>query len=152
MFDKIVAYLEKRMEDNAINPDPFERRQVAVASLLIEASRLDGHYDPVEQGTVVRLLKETLNLPADQARTLLSLAEVRQANTYDDWIFSNAVRKGYSMDERKEIVTNLWEVCLIDGQLDRLENMLVDRVATELGLTVAETAAAKAAAQAKMKG
>lgn len=149
MFDKIVAYLEKRMEDNAINPDPFERRQVAVACLLIEASRLDGHYDAVEQGTVVRLIKDMLKLPPEQARTLASLAQVRQANTYDDWIFTNAVRKGYSMDERKEIVRNLWEVALIDGQLDRMENEMIDRVATELGLTVAETAAAKKAAQAK---
>ncbi len=149
MFDKIVAYLEKRIENNAINPDPFERGQVAVAALLIEASRLDGHYDPVEQGTVVRLLRETLKLPADEARTLLSLAEIRQANTYDDWIFTNAVRKGYSLDERKEIVKNLWEVALIDGQLDRMENLMIDRVATELGLTIADTAAAKAAAQAK---
>ncbi|MBL9097622.1 MAG: TerB family tellurite resistance protein, partial [Alphaproteobacteria bacterium] len=64
MFDKVVAYLERRMEQNAVNPDPFERRQVAVAALLIEASRLDGHYDAVEQGTVVRLLRETLQLPA----------------------------------------------------------------------------------------
>jgi uncharacterized tellurite resistance protein B-like protein len=149
MFDKIVAYLEKRIENNAINPDPFERGQVAVAALLIEASRLDGHYDPVEQGTVVRLLRETLKLPADEARTLLSLAEIRQANTYDDWIFTNAVRKGYSLDERKEIVKNLWEVALIDGQLDRMENLMIDRVATELGLTIADTVAAKAAAQAK---
>ena len=116
---------------------------------MIEASRLDGHYDPVEQGTVVRLLKDTLKLPADQARTLQSLAEIRQANTYDDWIFSNAVRKGYAMDERKEIVKNLWEVALIDGQLDRMENMMIDRVATELGLTIADTAAAKTAAQKK---
>ncbi len=149
MFDKIVAYLEKRIEDNAIKADPFERGQVAVAALLIEASRLDGHYDPVEQGTVVRLLRETLKLPADEARTLLSLAEIRQANTYDDWIFTNAVRKGYSLEERKEIVKNLWEVALIDGQLDRMENLMIDRVATELGLTIADTAAAKAAAQAK---
>ena len=152
MFDKIVAYLEKRMENNAINPDPFERRQVAVACLLIEASRLDGHYDPVEQGTVIRLLKETLKLPPEQARTLLSLAEVRQANTYDNWIFTNAVRKGYGMDERKEIVKDLWEVALIDGQLDRMENLLIDRVATELGLTIADTAAAKKAAQEKSNG
>jgi uncharacterized tellurite resistance protein B-like protein len=150
MFDKVIAYLEKRIEDNAINPDPFERRQVAVASLLIEASRLDGHYDPVEQGTVTRLLRETLKLPAEQARTLLELAEIRQANTYDDWIFTNAIRKGYSMDERKEIVKNLWEVALIDGHLDRMENLMIDRVATELGLTIADTEAAKASAQAKV--
>jgi len=149
MFDRIVAYLEKRMEENAINPDPFERRQVAVAALLIEASRLDGHYDAVEQGTVVRLLKDMLHLPADQARNLLGLAEARQANTYDNWIFCEAIKKGYSMAERIDIVQHLWEVALVDGQLHRMETLMIDRVAQELGLSDKDAAKAKADAQAK---
>jgi uncharacterized tellurite resistance protein B-like protein len=149
MFDKVVAYLEKRMEANAINPDPFARRQVAVAALLVEASRLDGHYDAVEQGTVVRLLRDTLQLPAEQARTLLSLAEVRQANTYDNWIFCEAIKKGYSMPERIDIVKHLWDVAMADGQLHRLETMMIDRVAIELELSEADAAAAKAAALKK---
>lgn len=149
MFDKVVAYLERRMEQNAVNPDPFERRQVAVAALLIEASRLDGHYDAVEQGTVVRLLRETLQLPADQARNLLGLAEARQANTYDNWIFCEAIKKGYSIAERIDIVTHIWEVALVDGQLHRMETLMIDRVAKELELTPAQAAAAKEAAQKK---
>jgi uncharacterized tellurite resistance protein B-like protein len=149
MFDKIVAYLEKRMETNTINPDPFERRQVAVAALLIEASRLDGHYDAVEQGTVVRLLKETLKLPADQARNLVGLAEARQANTYDNWIFCEAIKRGYAMPERVDIVKHLWEVALVDGQLNRFEVEMIDRVAAELGLSTDQAAKAKADAQKK---
>jgi uncharacterized tellurite resistance protein B-like protein len=149
MFDKVVAYLEKRMEANAINPDPFARQQVAVAALLIEASRLDGHYDAIEQGTVVRLLRETLKLPAEQARDLLGLAEARQANTYDNWIFCEAVKKGYSMAERIDIVKHLWEVALVDGQLHRLEALMIDGVAKELGLSAKDAAAAKDAAQKK---
>lgn len=149
MFDKIVAYLEKRMEANAINPDPFERRQVAVAALLIEASRLDSHYDAVEQGTVIRLLREMLKLPAEQARTLFALAEARQANTYDNWVFCQAIKKGYSMPERIDIVRHLWDVALADGTLHRLETMMIDRVAVELELNPADAAAAKEAALKK---
>jgi uncharacterized tellurite resistance protein B-like protein len=149
MFDKVVAYLEKRMEANAINPDPFERRQVAVAALLIEASRLDGHYDAAEQGTVVRLLRETLHLPADQARSLLTIAESRQANTYDNWIFCEAIKKGYSMPERIDIVEHLWQVALVDGQLHRMETIMIDQVAKELGLSADEAAKTKEAAQKK---
>jgi uncharacterized tellurite resistance protein B-like protein len=149
MFDKIVAYLEKRMESNTINPDPFERRQVAVAALLIEASRLDGHYDAAEQGTVVRLLRETLNLPADQARALLTIAESRQANTYDNWIFCEAIKRGYSMAERIDIVEHLWQVALVDGQLHRMETIMIDQVAKELGLSAEQTTKAKNAAQKK---
>ena len=149
MFDKVVAYLEKRMEANAINPDPFARQQVAVAALLVEASRLDGHYDAVEQGTVVRLLRETLKLPPEQARDLMGLAEARQANTYDNWIFCEAIKKGYSMPERIDVVKHLWEVALVDGQLHRLETMMIDGVARELGLSDADAAAAKEAALKK---
>ena len=138
MFEKIVSYLETRMETNALNPTPFDRRHVAVAALLVEASRLDGHYDAVEQGTVIRLLREALHLPPDQARNLLSLAEVRQANTYDDWVFCQAINRGYSMDDRKEILAKLWEVALADGHLHRLEKMMLDRVAKELQIPEAD--------------
>ncbi len=148
MFDKIVAYLEARMENNAINPHPFERKHVAVAALLVEASRLDGHYDAVEQGTVIRLIRETLKLPAEQARSLLELAEIRQANTFDDWIFCQAINRGFPMQDKVEILTKLWEVAMSDGQLHRLESMMLTRVAKELQIPEAEVARAKKAAGA----
>lgn len=138
MFEKIVSYLETRMESNAANPNPFERRHVAVAALLVEASRLDGHYDAVEQGTVIRLLRDALQMPAEQARSLLSLAEIRQANTYNDWVFCQAINRGYSLEDRKEILAKLWDVALADGQLHRLEKLMLDRVATELQISEAD--------------
>lgn len=149
MFEKIVTYLETRMEANAANPSPFDRRHVAVAALLVEASRLDGHYDAVEQGTVIRLLKDSLQMPPEQARTLLSFAEIRQANTYDDWIFCQAINRGFSMAEKVEILDKLWEVAMADGQLHRLEAMMLDRVAKELKITEADAARIKAKATSK---
>lgn len=148
MFEKIVAYLETRMEHNAINPTPFERKHMAVAALLVEASRLDGHYDAVEQGTVIRLIRETLKLPAEQARALLELAEIRQANTYDDWIFCQAINRGFPMQEKVEILAKLWEVAMSDGQLHRLESMMLERVARELHISEADVARARKASSA----
>jgi uncharacterized tellurite resistance protein B-like protein len=148
MFEKIVSYLETRMENNAINPHPFERKHVAVAALLVEASRLDGHYDAIEQGTVVRLIRETLHMPAEQARSLLELAEIRQANTYDDWVFCQAINRGFAMQEKIDILTKLWEVAMSDGHLHRLESMMLTRVAKELQIPEAEVAKARKAAGA----
>jgi uncharacterized tellurite resistance protein B-like protein len=152
MFDKIAAYLEKRVEANAINPDPFARQQVAVAALLVEASRLDGHYDAVEQGTVVRLLRDMLKLPAEQARQLLSIAEARQANTYNNWIFCEAIKKGFTSAERLAVVQDLWEVALADGKLHRMETMMIDMVAKQLEIPPADAAKAKAEAEKRAKG
>ena len=152
MFDKITAFLEKRQEAGAINPDPFARQQVAVAALLVEASRLDGHYDAVEQGTVIRLLREMLKLPAEQARQLHAIAEMRQANTYNNWIFCEAIKKGFTPAERLEIVRDLWEVALADGKLHRMETMMIDMVAKQLEINSADAAKAKADAEARAKG
>jgi len=152
MFDKIAAYLEQRMEANAINPDPFARQQVAVAALLVEASRLDGHYDAAEQGTVVRLLREMLKLPAEQARHLHAIAEERQAHTYNNWIFCEAIKKGFTPAERLAVVQDLWEVALADGKLHRMETMMIDAVAKQLEIPPADAAQAKAEAEKRAKG
>ena len=53
------------------------------------------------------------------------------------------------MPERIDIVKHLWDVALADGQLHRLETLMIDRVAVELELSPADAAAAKAAAQKK---
>ena len=39
------------------------------------------------------------------------------------------------MPERIDIVKHLWEVALVDGHLHRMETMMIDRVAIELGLS-----------------
>jgi|GEM_PF-1113483 len=132
MLDRIIAFLDARMEQGAINPDPFERAHVAVAALLVEASRMDGHYEAFEQGTIVRIIRETLKLPAPQARELLALAEIRQAGTWHDWIFCQAIKRTYSLDERIAILGKLWEIAMSDGQLHGLEALMLERVADEL--------------------
>jgi len=134
MLERIIAFLDARMEQGAINPDPFERSHVAVAALLVEASRMDGHYDAFEQGTIVRIIRETLNLPPPKARELLALAEIRQAGTWHDWIFCQAIKRGYKLDERIAILEKLWEIAMSDGQLHRLEAMMLERVAEELDI------------------
>lgn len=138
MLDRIIAYLEARIERNAINPHPFDRRHVAVAALLVEASRLDGRYEPAEQGTIVRLIKETLNLPAGEARALLEVAQRREAHTGHDWIFCNAINKGYDLEERLVIMRKLWELALSDGNLHTLEAMMLERVAGQLEIPEAD--------------
>lgn len=134
MLERIIAFLDARMEQGAINPDPFERAHVAVAALLVEASRMDGHYDAFEQGTIVRIIRETLNLPPPRARELLALAEIRQAGTWHDWIFCQAIKRSYTLDERIAILEKLWEIAVSDGQLHRLEAMMLARVAEELDI------------------
>lgn len=138
MLERIIAFLDARMEQGAINPDPFERAHVAVAALLVEASRMDGHYEAFEQGTIVRIIRDTLKLPPLKARELLALAEIRQAGTWDDWIFCQAIKRSFDRAERIDILEKLWEIAMSDGQLHNLEAMMLNRVAEELEIPLPE--------------
>ena len=138
MLQEIIDFLEQRMESSAVYPYPFERKHVAVAALLVEVSKLDGNFDATEQGAIVRIIRETLKLPAEKARALLALAEAREGGTSHDWIFCQAINKGYSLEERVGIVEKIREIALADGQLHRLEAMMLERVASELHLPAAE--------------
>jgi uncharacterized tellurite resistance protein B-like protein len=138
MLQRIIDFLEQRMESSAVYPYPFERKHVAVAALLVEASKLDGNVDATEQGAIVRIIRETLKLPPEQARALVALAEQREAGTTHDWIFCRAINRGYTVEERIGILEKIREITLADGQLHRLEAMMLERVAGELELPPAD--------------
>jgi uncharacterized tellurite resistance protein B-like protein len=52
------------------------------------------------------------------------------------------------MQDKVEILAKLWEVAMSDGQLHRLESMMLDRVAKELEIPQADVARARKAAGA----
>ena len=82
MFDKLAAYLEKRMEANAINPDPLS----ASKSRCRASGRglaPDGHYDAAEQHGRAPVTPNAE--PAARTAPVARHAEPRQANTWDDW-------------------------------------------------------------------
>ncbi len=66
------------------------------------------------------------------AAVLIAIAERRVGEVWHDWLFTQAIRRGFDVYERGELIGNLWRVALADGVLHRLESFLVERVAAEL--------------------
>ena len=67
----------------------------------------------------------------------------------DDWIFATAVRESFDLAERIAIVGQMWELVYADGQLDRLEEAVVLRLAEELGVMGDDLEAERAQAFAR---
>lgn len=124
----------------------FERRQLAVAALLVEAAFIDRSARPAECAVVSRLLSEYFGLAPKEAEALLAEAKTRYAASLDDWIFARAVREGFGEGERVEVLRMLWEVVYSDGRLASFELDLLQRLSAALG--VDEEAAEGARAQA----
>ncbi len=145
MFDSLVSLLSS---EPAAPPreSEFQRRQLAVAALLVEATHIDRKASAAERDVVRRLLSGYFGLGDDDSGSLLAQAEARYAASLHDWIFANAVRNGFGDEERVEVLRMLWEVVYSDGRLAAFELDLLQRLSAALG--VGEQAAEGARAQA----
>ena len=152
MFERLIARLSR---DPVAPPsdDSAQQRQLAVAALLVEAVHADRHADAQERDAVVSLLRDHFDLPDDEAEHLVELAEGRFAAMLDDWIFADAVRRGFDHDERVEVLGMIWEVVYSDGRLAAFEMDLLQRLSDALGVdpTSAEAARARAFARTGLR-
>ncbi len=129
---------------------PFERRQLAVAALLLEIAQSDRNVAPEELDTIARIVRERFGIDASTAERLIETARTQLDASLEDWIFASAVREGFSAEERVAIVSLLWEVVYVDGRLAHLEETLMRRLSEELGIGETEGEIARAQAFARV--
>jgi uncharacterized tellurite resistance protein B-like protein len=112
----------------------FPRHQIAVVVLLVEASQIDRVVTDSERAAIVRIVSERFGLQGDAALHLIELAEGCCTDTLEDWAYTSAIRDGFSIEERGEVLEMLWEVVYADGRLVQLEETLMGRLASQLGI------------------
>lgn len=118
----------------APSSQPYPRKELAVAALLIEAAQIDRRVSQEERLAVARLVRERFALPDDEAVRVLELATGELAAALDDWVFTQAVREGFPEDDREDILEMIWEVVYADGQLARFEGLFMQRMVESLGV------------------
>ncbi len=148
MLDKIIEKLKKSTAGSSAPVAP-ETKRLAAAALLVEAARRDNDFAADERAAITRVVGENFKLSAEDAKTLVDLAEQRQKIPYGESIFTRTVAGSFTVDERKDVLRMIWEVALADGHLDHLEDVMIARLASEIGLDKAASEAARKAAEAK---
>ena len=135
MLGKLFGWLKNAEPAAPPAPDiDFSKKEISAAALLVESSRLDTSFDEAEKATIERLVQNKFGLSKADAHKLLDYAAKRQGEVYSDWVFTETVRKEFSLKEREDIVGMLWEVAYADGTLHRFEAHMIHRVADELGV------------------
>jgi uncharacterized tellurite resistance protein B-like protein len=151
MFDRILSLLKDPPPATADTVGaPFERRQLAVAALLLEIAQSDRSVAPEELETIGRIVRERFGIDPSTAKRLIETARTQLDASLEDWIFASAVREGFSAEERAAILSMLWEVVYVDGHLTYLEETLMRRLSEELGIGEPEGEAARAQAFARV--
>lgn len=129
MLKSIRDYFERNLGAQAHVPPDRHTIELATAALLIEVLRSDAHKDPAEESAVLRAVHEKFGLEADEAQTLVRLAEeeVKQANDY--YQFTSLINQRFDQAQKIRIVELMWEVAYADGELAAHENHVMRRVA-----------------------
>jgi len=117
--------------------------QIATAALLLEMMRMDDHLSDAERGAIVMALRQQFGLDPAQLATLITLAEqeARQANDY--YQFTSLINKSCTLEQKIQIVENLWRVAMADSHLDAHELHLMRKLADLLYIGHADYVAAK---------
>lgn len=151
MLDKIRNALRKGLTTGGSEqPMSPAAKQLAAAALLVEAARRDNEFTEGEKDSIRRVITEHFSLSGEEAGDLLALAEERQRVPMGESIFTREVAQGFGPKEKEQVVEMLWEIALADGNLHRLESVMIDILAEEVGVNPAQSAAAKERAAARL--
>lgn len=131
MFNLLKEFFEQHIAPSGLasTHDPVP---VATAALLVEVMRMDGNVDPVERAAVLRAVRGSFKLTADDAEAVIRLAEAQAASATDFHQFTALINRHFGADDRARVIECMWQVAYADGTLDAHETHLIRKIAALL--------------------
>ncbi|MGH9322665.1 MAG: TerB family tellurite resistance protein [Vicinamibacteria bacterium] len=117
--------------------------QLATAVLLLEVARCDFDLRADEFKSILSGVRRILGLTEDEAAAMIRFGEeeVRQSRRLHE--FTQLIDSHYTLEQKKLLVTNLWQVVFADAQLVASEEYTVRKVADLLNVPFADFLEAK---------
>ena len=121
----------------------------AITKLMVGMMGMDGRIDASERVEINFLLREHYGLTAVESDELIEqcisddAAEVR----FDKVV--KHINTNYDIPQRTEILRQIWQVALADGEIDFLEDQYINRLSGLIGVPVESLVTAKHVVQAE---
>jgi len=108
-----------------------ERRslQIAVASLLHEATRVDLNDAPEEHALAERALTSLFELSPADATALLEEGRERAKRLTSYYAPVSIIKRAFDLPKRVLLIEHLWRIAYADGRLNQYEDHFVRKVA-----------------------
>jgi len=131
MIVKIRRFFEQYIiVTDSISEDELEHQlQLACAALMIEVLYADYSVDQSEIDTLRKALQENFDLKKEEADKLIQLAEEERSQATDYYQFTSLINEFYTQQQKRELVTRLWQMAYADHTVHKLEEHLVRRLA-----------------------
>ena len=130
MLNRITSLLgggSSRAEAPA-GPRSADDIQLAAAVLMVEAARMDGHFDEDERQVIEGIVQRHFGLDGRETDALLAAALETHDEAHQLVGFTRTIKEAYSEPERIELIEMLWEVAYADDELHHYEANLLRRI------------------------
>jgi len=131
MIVKIRRFFEQYIVvTESISEEELEHQlQLACAALMIEVLYADYSIDQSEIDTLRKALQDNFDLNKNEAENLIQLAEEERAQATDYYQFTSLINEFYTQQQKRALVTRLWQMAYADHTIHKFEEHLVRRLA-----------------------
>jgi len=130
-------------------PSNPQQGQIALAALLVRVARADHDYSVVETSLIDSFLAARFSLNTVQAATLRQMAEGYETTAGDTVHLTRIIKDLVPLDDRSELLVQMWQIILSDDARHDEENGLMRLVSSLLGLADRDSALARQRAAAQ---
>jgi len=107
---------------------------LSVAALMVEVMMMDGRLDAAEKNVIFVQLKNRFELSDEEIDSLIERATAEADKAHDLFQFTSRIIKAYPINQRTDLIRELWRVALADGHADAYEEQLIRRIADLIGV------------------
>lgn len=131
MIVKIRQFFEQHIITVEIETeDALEQRlQQACAALMIEIIYADHQVEADELEALRSVIQQSFGLSAEETEELIELADAERREATDYYQFTALINEHYSQQQKRELVTRLWQLAFADDSVHKLEEHLIRRLA-----------------------
>ncbi len=134
MFESVTAFIQKKIRPLQDEVDDAHIMHLATAVLLLEVSRADFDISEEELQAIVCALADRFQFTEQEVQNLIDLARSEQDNHVSIYPFVKIINDGCTMEEKKDLLLDLWKTAYADHRLDKYEEYQIRKIADLLYL------------------
>jgi uncharacterized tellurite resistance protein B-like protein len=92
-------------------------------------TRVDHKITDDEIVSLKNILRKHFSLQPGEEDELIELAEQQRENATDYYQFTSLINRHYSQQQKRQLVTRLWQLANADDHIDKFEEHLVRKLA-----------------------
>jgi uncharacterized tellurite resistance protein B-like protein len=147
VLTSIRDFFERHLATEPAESPARHTVELATAALLIEVVRCDSVVSDDERRAVESAVRTRFGLAADEAETLIRLAEDEVRQAHDLYQFTSLVNRHFTQAQKLAVIELAWRAALADAHLSAHEQHVLRRIADLLHVPHGDYIAAKTRAR-----